>query len=450
MMLEDPLIKIVPKLAYPMIIAQLVTSIYGLTDTYFVSRLGTAATAAVGVNDALTNFIQAISMGFGAGAASYVSRLLGGKNDEEASSVASTVLFICIGFLTILGVVAYVFINPLIDLLGATPASRHYTMDYTAFILIGAPFVGGTCVLNQLLRSEGSTRLSMVGTVSGCFVNVALDPLLIYVCGLEVAGAAIATSVSQFISFCVLLVPYLHKTSMVEIKLKLFKPRFGMLMEVLKMGIPTFIRGGIASVATTITNQVAGSFGDFALAGMSVSNKIMRFLESIIMGYSQGTQSIVGFCWGAKKYRRVRKTYWVINGIGGGAALVIGVVVSFFANDLVGIFTDAANPEVLHFGSVVFCLQCYTLLFHMIAITTSGFFQALGRAVNATILSLSRTLIVLVPCVVILPKLFGITGLQWARSASDILSFCIVCPLVIMILVELNKKISLLEKEYMS
>jgi Na+-driven multidrug efflux pump len=213
------------------------------------------------------------------------------------------------------------------------------------------------------------------------------------------------------------------------------------------MGLPTFIRGGIGSFATTITNNVSGSFGDFALAGMSVSNKIMRFIESIIMGYSQGTQPIIGFCWGAKKYRRVRKTYWVINGIGGAAAFVLGIVTSFFAPNLVGLFTNASNPEVLNFGMVVFRLQCFTLVPHMLVIATSGFFQGLGRAVNATILSLSRTLLVLVPCIVILTKLFGITGLQWARSLSDILSFAIACPMVIMILIEIQKKIKTVDTE---
>jgi putative MATE family efflux protein len=447
MMLEDPLVKIVPKLAMPMIVAQLVTSFYGITDTFFVSKLGTAATAAVGVNDALSHFIQAISQGFGSGAASYISRLLGARNDEEASNVASTTFFICTGVLAVLGVIAYIFMSPMVDLLGATSSSKHYSMDYASFLLIGAPFVGGTFVLNQLLRSEGSTRFSMIGTVAGCFINIVLDPLLIYGLKLEVAGAAIATSCSQFISFSILLIPYLRKRSMVEIRLKYFKLRFRMMLEVVKMGLPTFIRGGIGSFATTITNNVSGSFGDFALAGMSVSNKIMRFIESIIMGYSQGTQPIIGFCWGAKKYHRVRKTYWVINGIGGAIALVIGIVTSFFAPDLVGLFTNASNPEVLNFGMVVFRLQCFTLVPHMLVIATSGFFQGLGRAVNATILSLSRTLLVLVPCIVILPKLFGITGLQWARSSSDILSFAIACPMVIRILVEIQKKIKTMDTE---
>jgi len=441
MILQQPLVKVVPNLAFPMIVAQLVTSVYGITDTYFVSRIGTAATAAVGVNDALSNFISAVSQGFGAGAASYISRLLGAKEDQEASQVASTVFFICFGFLSMLAVTAYIFMSPMVDLLGATASSRHYSMDYASFILIGAPFVGGTFVLNQLLRSEGSTHFSMIGTVIGCFVNVALDPLLINVCHLEVAGAAIATSFSQFISFCILLVPYLRKRSMVEIKITFFRPRFQMLLEVIKMGFPTFIRGGVASFATTITNNVAGSFGDFALAGMSVSNKVMRFIESVIMGYSQGTQPIIGFCWGAKDYRRVRKTYWVINGIGGAVALILGLTAAFFAVDLIGLFTNASNPDVLLFGAAVFRLQCFTLVPHMLVIATSVFFQALGRAANATVLSLSRTLLVLVPCAVILPMLFGVAGLQWARAVSDILSFCIACPMVIRILLEINKKI---------
>lgn len=445
MMLKEPLSKIVPKLAFPMIIAQLVTSVYGITDTYFVSQLGTAATAAVGVNDALTHFIQAISQGFGAGAASYISRLLGARKDEEASSVASTILFLCIGFLVFLGGLAFAFMSPMVDLLGATSSSKPYAMDYARFILLGAPFVGGTYVLNQLLRSEGSTNFSMIGTVIGCFINVILDPILILHLGLEVKGAAIATSISQLISFSVLLIPYLRKKSMVEIGIKHFKFRIKMIGEVLKMGIPTFIRGGIGSVATTITNNIAGSFGDFALAGMSVSNKLMRFIESIIMGYSQGTQSIVGFCWGAQDYQRVRKTFWVINGIGGAMALILGVGVSFFAVPMVGMFTKASSSDVLDFGAFVFRLQCYTLIPHMITISTSGFFQALGKALGSTILSLSRTLIILVPCVVVLPMLFGIKGLQFARATSDVLSFILAISMVSHVLVDLNRRIK--EKE---
>lgn len=443
MMVEDPLLKVIITLAFPMIISQLVNSFYGLADTYFVSQLGTAATAAIGVNDSLTHFNQAVAMGFGAGAASYISRLLGAKRDLEASQIASTVLATCMGFMLLLVVIVYSFMSPIIDLLGATATSKPYSMDYARFIMIGAPFTGGTFVLNQLLRSEGSTRYSMFGTVSGCVVNIALDPLLISVCGLEVAGAAIATSISKMVSFTVLLLPFLRRRSVLEISPKNIHFKWDSMKEVLRMGIPTFLRSSCMSVASTITNNVAGSFGDFALASMSVSNKIMKFLQAIIQGFSHGAQPLVGYCWGAKDYKRVKKAVLTVIGVGMLLALVLGLSVSFFTPVLVSALTSASDPLTIETGSQVMRLQCLVLPLHMVLMISSGLYQALGRALSSAVLGLSRSLITLIPCVLILPALFGINGLIWTRAAADIVAFTfIAAPLLIKLMIDLNKKIA--------
>lgn len=441
MMTEDPLLKVISTLALPMIVSQLVNSFYGIADTYFVSQLGTAATAAIGVNDSLTHFNHAVAMGFGAGAASYISRLLGAKRDKEASQVATTVLAVCMCVMLGWVAIVYTFTSPIIDLLGATESSKPYSMDYARFIMIGAPFTGGTFVLNQLLRSEGSTRYSMFGTVSGCVVNIVLDPLLISVCGLEVAGAAIATTVSKMVSFTVLLLPFLRGRSLLELKPRNFHFRWSVMKEVLRMGIPTFLRSSCMSVASTITNNVAGSFGDFALASMSVSNKIMKFLQAVIQGFSHGGQPLVGYCWGAKDYKRVKKAIITIMGVGMALALVMGLSVSFFTPQLVSALTGAGDPLTVETGSRVMRLQCLVLPLHMALMISSGLYQALGRALSSTVLGLSRSLITLIPCVLILPALFGIDGLVWTRAAADIVAFVfIAAPLLAKLFFDINKR----------
>lgn len=440
MLLEEPLIKIIPKLAIPTIVAQLVTAFYGLADTFFVSQLGDAATAAVGINDSLSHFIQAIGLGFGAGALSYISRLLGAKKDDEANTVASTVFDICAAVSIVFSIVCFVLRGPLVDMLGATDTSKPYAIDYATFILFGTPFVAATYVLNSLLRAEGSNQFAMWGTVCGCVINIALDPLFISVMKMEVAGAALATAISQFVSFCVLMFPYVKKHTMIRINLRNFKPSWAMMGEVIKMGLPSFLRNSVSAMASTVTNNVAGAFGDFALAGMSVSNKIMKFLEAVTMGYATGIQPVVGFSWGAKKYRRVKKTYFTIAGVGSLIALVLGLVAAIFAHPLLSLF--ARSPEALDMGIRVFQLQCYVLVLHMVVISSSGFFQALGRAPSALFITFTRTLIILVPVTLILPNLFGLEGLIWVRAATDIISFLITLPLILKILHEINQKIA--------
>lgn len=441
MMVEGKLLPVICTLAFPMIVSQLVNSIYSLADTFFVSQLGNSATAAIGVNDALTHFTQAVAMGFGAGASSYISRLLGAKRDKEASQVATTTLTICMGTLCCLMILGYIFMSPLIDLLGATPTSKPYSMDYARFILIGAPFTGGTFVLNQLLRSEGSTQFSMIGTVSGCFVNIILDPILISVCGLEVAGAAIATTISKMISFTVLLTPYLKKSSILEIKPTNFYFKWEVMKEVLRMGIPTFLRSSCMSVAATVTNNVARTFGDYALAAMSVSNKSMRFIQAIIQGFSHGAQPLVGYCWGAKNYKRVKKAILTVLGVGITLAGVLGLTVSFFTPSIISALTSNSNEQTVWMGSWVMKTQCYVLPLHMVLMISSGLYQAMGKAIYSAVLGLSRSLITLIPCMLILPAIFDIYGLISARAAADVVAFFIMAlPLFIKLMRDLNKR----------
>jgi len=425
MMLEESVVKVIPIVAIPTIISMLIDSIYNITDTYFVSWLGTTATAAVGVNSSLMHVLRSVAMGFGIGAASYISRLLGAKRDEEANIVGTTTLFT--GFIALMAIslLGYIFMRPMVRVMGATDTVMPYSIDYARWILISSPFTAGTVILSQLLRSEGSTKYSMIGMVSGCLVNIALDPIFISVLDLGVAGAAIATGISKITSFIVLLIPFLNKKSIIELRPQFFTPKKEIYVEIAKMGIPTFLRSSMLAVSSIAINNVAGTFSDSALAAVTVADKATRLVGSAIIGLSQGFQPVAGYNWGAKNYARVRKAFWACTIMGVSASVVLGIILAVFARRLVGIFAASDDLEILQIGSYMIITQCITMGFHSWGAISNGLFQALGRAAGAAVLGLSRQLICLLPCILILPKLFGVYGLASAQAASDILTFIV-------------------------
>ncbi len=443
MMLEEPVAKVIPIVAVPMIIAMLIDSIYNITDTYFVSQLGTTATAAVGVNSSLMHLIRSVAMGFGMGASSYISRLLGAKRDEEASRVGTTTLFTGIMVLLILSFIAYMFMAPMVKMLGATDSVMPYSMDYARWILLSSPFTAGTVILNQLLRAEGSTKYSMVGMVSGCIVNIGLDPLFISVFSLGVAGAAIATGLSKLISFMILLIPFLRKKSMLELKPKFFTPKREIFFEIARMGIPTFLRSSMLAISTIVINNVAGTFGDSALAAASVANKAARVVGSGIMGLGQGFQPVAGYNWGARKYERVRKAFWTCSAMGAAGGLTLGVIMAIMATKLVSIFASSDDTEIVKIGSYMIITQCITMVFHVWGGIANGLFQALGRPIGAAVLGLSRQIICLIPCVLVLSNIYGVYGLASAQAVADIMTLMIALPMVIL----LYRKIKRMELE---
>ncbi len=429
MMLEDPMMRVIPKVAVPMIISSMIDSIYNLADTFFVSQIGMNATAAVAVNDSLMNILRAISMGFAIGAASYISRLMGAKEDEKASKVGTTVLAIGSIFSLVFGLVCLMFKGPIVDLLGVTESARHYSMDYATWILLAAPFTTANLIMNQLLRSEGSTTFAMIGMCSGCFLNIILDPIFINVLGWEVAGAAGATALSKVFSCIVLAIPYVRKTAMLELHPKNFELKWDNLSEVVKMGVPAFLRMSLMSVGGIITNHVAKGFGTAVLAGISVANKIYRLIASAIMGFSQGFGPVAGFCWGARKYKRVREAYFTTLKIGCTAALVLGVAMIFGAETLLGWFNSENDPTVVSVGVFKIRSLCIVFIPHVIVMVTSNFYQSLGKPIGNLVLSMSRQLLFLIPIVLIMPPVFenlfglGEYALASAQAVSDLFAF---------------------------
>ena len=440
MMLEDPMIRVIPAVAIPMIISSVIDSIYNLADTFFVSGLGEVATAAVAVNDSLMNILRAVAMGFAMGASSYISRLMGAKQDDRASNVATTTLGIGCIFSLIFGLICFFFKGTIVDLLGSTPEAHQYSVDYATWIMLAAPFTTANLILNQLLKSEGSTTYSMVGMCSGCLLNCALDPLFINVFQWGVAGAAAATALSKTFSCLVLALPYVRKKAMLEISPKHFYIDKENVAEVARMGIPAFLRMSLMSLGGIVTNNVAKGFGTAVLAGIAVANKLYRLIGSIIMGFSQGFGPVAGFCWGARRYKRTKESFYTTLGIGFAGALILGTIMFIFAKPLIGIFNSSGNETMLRIGSFKIRSLCLVFIPHIFVMVTSNLYQSLGRPMGNLILSMSRQLLVLIPLVLILPRFFDAEGLACCQALSDLISgICLALPFALSMLKKINK-----------
>ena len=430
-MLTEKMSTLIPAMAVPTIVAQLITTIYNLVDTYFVSTLGTNATAAVGVNASLERAITLIGSLIGAGASSYISRLLGAKRDEDAHRVLSTSFFTGVGLGALLLIFGKLFIRPVVTFLGATPECVEYSMQYANYVLYAAPFMVGSFILNMCLRSEGSATFSMIGIGIGGVLNCFLDPLFIYTFDLGVAGASMATAISKFVSFCILLWPYIQKKSSVRLAISKIKFVAEDVKSVLSIGSTSFFRSAGAVVCSTLINRIGGSYSTSALAALSISNRVMEFPFAIILGFGQGYQPVVGFNWGAKVWERVKKSLdfaLKVSVIGG---IVIGGILIIFANPVVHIFNKQADAEVLRIGVYCIRVQSALLFAHAMNSIINMFYAGIGKAKWALLMSTARQGYLFIPLVFILPPLFGTYGVASVQAAADLISLAISIPLML-------------------
>ena len=430
-MLTEKMSTLIPAMAVPTIVAQLITTIYNLVDTYFVSTLGTNATAAVGVNASLERAITLIGSLIGAGASSYISRLLGAKKDEDAHRVLSTSFFTGVGLGALLLIFGKLFIRPVVTFLGATPECMEYSMQYANYVLYAAPFMVGSFILNMCLRSEGSATFSMIGIGIGGVLNCFLDPLFIYTFDLGVAGASMATAISKFVSFCILLWPYIQKKSSVRLAISKIKFVAEDVKSVLSIGSTSFFRSAGAVVCSTLINRIGGSYSTSALAALSISNRVMEFPFAIILGFGQGYQPVVGFNWGAKVWERVKKSLDFALKVSVIGSLVIGGILIIFANPVVHIFNKQADAEVLRIGVYCIRVQSALLFAHAINSIINMFYAGIGKAKWALLMSTARQGYLFIPLVFILPPLFGTYGVASVQAAADLISLAISIPLML-------------------
>ena len=431
-MTEPPVSKLICRLAVPCIISMLVTAFYNMADTYFVGMLkSNAATGAVGVVFSMMAIIQAVGFFFGQGSGNYISRELGKKNYQEASNMAATGFYAALASGLLICIIGQTFLEPLAYLLGSTPTILPYTEAYLRVILLGAPWMTASLVLNNQLRFQGSASYAMVGIVSGAILNIALDPLLIFVFDLGVAGAGWATIISQFVSFCLLL-HGCSKGSNIKIHSRNVKVKWHYFDMIIRGGLPSLARQSLASVATICLNHAAQPYGDAAIAAMGVVQRITMFGFSTMLGFGQGFQPVCGFNYGAGLYSRVKAGFWFCVKISFVFLAAVGILGYVFAPNLVALFRD--DPAVIEFGTRALRFQCITLWVQSWVVMSNMMMQSIGRTVPATFLAVARQGLFFIPIILILPLFLDALGIQMAQSAADLLTFFCAIPIQLKVL----------------
>lgn len=426
-MTQEPVEKLVCTLAVPTILSMMITSFYNMADTFFVGKLNTQSTAAVGVVFSLMAVIQAIGFLFGHGSGNYISRQLGAGNMEEAEKMSAVGFFTSFFAGVVILIVCMCLIEPLSYALGSTPTVQPYTVAYMRIILLGAPAMTASLVLNNQMRFQGSAFYAMIGIVSGAVVNIVLDPFFIFICGMGVAGAALATTISQYLSF-ILLIIMVKKGGNIQLRFRNFQPSLHFYKEIIRGGIPALFRQGLASVATIFLNHAAGVYGDAAIAGMSIVSRIMMFANSALIGFGQGFQPVCGFNYGAGKNDRVLKAYWFCVKFSFVVLSVMAVVVFLFAPQFVAIFQkeDAdvikVGTAALRYSVISFPLSAWIVMCNMML-------QSIGKGLKASIVASARQGIFFLPLIAILPKLLGLTGVEACQAVSDVFALTISIPL---------------------
>ncbi|MDE6662334.1 MAG: MATE family efflux transporter [Lachnospiraceae bacterium] len=435
-MLETPVKKLVCTLAGPTILSMLITSFYNMADTFFVGRINTQATAAVGVVFSIMAIIQATGFFFGHGSGNYISRKLGAGEMEEAEKMSSIGFFSALIAGVIIMTVCLIFVTPLAYLLGSTDTILPYTVRYLSIILIGAPAMTSSLVLNNQMRFQGSAFYAMIGIVSGGVLNMILDPLLIFACNLGIAGAALATTISQYVSFTILSI-MIRKGGNVQIKFSNFKPSLHYFKEIIRGGTPSLCRQGLASLATICLNHSAGIYGDAAIAGMSIVSRISMFANSALIGFGQGFQPVCGFNYGAKKYDRVLEAFWFCVKYAFLFLVVVGICGVAFAPQLVALFRKGdlevieVGAAALRFQAIVFPLNAWIVMCNMML-------QSIGKGLKASIVASARQGLCFLPLIFILPHFFALTGVEMCQMVSDIMTLAISIPIGLSVIKEMK------------
>lgn len=422
MMLNQPVSRVIPRLAIPTIISMLITNVYNMADTFFVSQIGTSASGAVGVIFSAMAIIQAVAFTIGIGSGSHVSQALGAGDEERAKCLVVTGFTTAFAAGIVIAVLGLSHIDWLVRFLGATETIAPYAKDYATYIFYAAPFMMSSFVMNNLLRFEGLSLYGMVGITTGGILNMILDPILIFGAGLGTAGAAIATAISQVVSFTILFLMTNLRPDAISIRLKNFHPTARMYGQILYTGFPSLGRQGIASVSTILLNNAAGVYGDAAIAAMSIVSRFVMFINSSVIGFGQGFQPVCGFCYGAGKYSRVREAYWFCVKVATVILVVLGGVSLCFAQPIVTLFRRD-DPLVIEIGTLALRLQLATIPLWGFITMSNMFSQAIGYGLRATLISISRQGLFLIPALLILPRLLGLTGIQAAAPISDVLAF---------------------------
>ena len=436
-MTETPIPQLVLSLAAPTILSMLITSIYNLADTFFVGQISTSASGAVGVVSSLMAIIQALGFMLGHGAGTIISRSLGSRDTTAATRFASTSFFTALVFGVVLAVAGLGTLPHFMMLLGSTETILPHACAYARPILIAAPLMISSLVMNNILRYEGKASFAMIGLVTGGVLNIALDPLFMFVFGLGTAGAGIATALSQSISFCILLSMFLRGKTVSQFRLSAVTREARDFGRILLGGAPSFGRQGLNSIGGMLLNLAARSYGDAAVAGMSIVSRIFMFIISVASGVGQGLQPEASFNYGARKYRRVRQA--AIFTIEAAFCMLVVLVGLCWVNGdaLIRLFRD--DPAVTAVALPAFHYQCLAMLLHPIIVVANMTFQSVGASGRATFLACCRQGVFFIPLILILPRTHGLFGVEICQPIADVLTFLVSLPFLLTFLQQLGR-----------
>ena len=433
-MVNTPVWKLITKLAIPTIISMLVTSLYNMADTFFVSQLGTEASAAVGIVFPIMSIIQACGFTLGMGSGSLVSIRLGQKRNEEASVISSTAFFAALTVGLLITCFGNLFAQVVLGFVGADNSVLPFAKEYAFFIFWGAPFMCASFVLNNDLRAEGKAFFSMIALTTGGILNMFLDPFFIFKelpvfgtglvlkgFGFGIRGAALCTLLTQFTSFCLLFSFYLRRKSICHISIKNVSKDLRVLGKIAATGLPSLARQGLASIAA-----------------MSIVGKIIMFIASMMIGIGQGFSPVSGYNYGAKRYDRVKRAYIFLVTSGACVMSVFALVAVIFAPQIIAAFRN--DPDVIAVGTVALRWQAAFLPLHALIVGTNMLMQSTRHIKAATFLSMNRQGVYFIPAILILPKLFGLFGVEISQAVADIFSMFTAIPYMIWFFRKLRKK----------
>ncbi len=437
-LIRTPVVRLIPSLAVPTVISMLISMIYNLVDAYFVGKLGTSASAAIGIMISVQAVFQAVGFMCGHGCGSCMSRQLGSGNHTAADRYVSTGFFTAIAIGTVLAVPGLVFKTPLMRFLGSTDTILPYAESYGFYILAAGPAFAASAVLNNVMRYEGKAVLAMVGLVSGGVLNMIGDPVLMFGLHMGIDGAGLSTAVSQYISFFILLWMFISGRTITRISLAGITRDVREFLLILRNGMPSLIRQMLNSVATMTLNICAAPYGDAAIAAMTIVGRVTLLMGSVMIGIGQGFQPVSAFNYGASKFKRVREGFWFTSGMG--ALLLTGFAcfAFLFPASIIRIFRDDA--EVVRIGTPALRYMCVAVILQPVSVSANMMFQSIGKSRTASFLSALRSGLYYIPLLLLLPRFIGIAGIQSAQMFSDILTLLTTVPFLVRFFRELPRE----------
>lgn len=416
-----PIPKALMALGVPIMIGMLINALYNLVDAYFVGGLGESPMGAISIVFPLGQIVVGLGLMFGNGAASYLSRLLGRGDRETANKVASTALYSSVIIGAIIIILATIFIRPILTLLGATDTIMPYALTYARIYVISCIFNVFNVTMNNVVASEGAAKTTMCALLLGAVLNIGLDPIFIYVLDMGVAGAAIATAISQFVSTLVYLTYALRQKSAFTFSFKNFAPSKQIYAEVLKIGVPTLTFQLLTSLSIALINRAANNYGDAVIAGMGAVTRVTSMGTLVVFGFLKGFQPIAGFSYGAKKFERLReaiKTSILWSTI---FCVIVGLLMVLFSTQIISQFANG-NTEMIAVGEKSLMANGFSFFLFGFYTVYSSLFLALGKGTAGFILGACRQGICFVPVILILPVIWEMNGILYAQPIADVIS----------------------------